>query len=260
MAPNLVQLPVELLACIACYCDASAAISFSEACRITRLASSDPSIFQHVLKHQQILWPHPIRDRETRASKRAETSKRIETFRAHLLLDFDAVAEVARKDIRTWSQFALANEKANALQGGLDRNLKDGRVKSLLRWAPHLVIYNHPFLTSAWLAYNLPWCLNGEAFETGRAFLYAATMMTVSKDGMEMLLQLDNSAQNHFQDSTRTGKTPSKMYRALGKSTEPVRVKYMYTWRCMNKELQRLVLVGIHSPSFLDAYSKLVNA
>ena len=214
---RLNNLPVELLNNITSYCEASAALSLCATCHRTRSASWTYRVFKLLLSNQQTQWPGPLR-----ISYQPNKSEDPAVFLPDPSPWSDpntylkTMEGIAQNDVQTYSRFAIAIECANRLRGALENGFTGGRIHSVLQWAPHLVMYHHPFVASPWLATHIADVMTGQPFDTSRAFLYAAAMIGISSTGRSMILEADPGAKNHFMESCRTGRTPAKLYRALG--------------------------------------------
>ena len=210
MPSSLVQLPTEILATIAAFCEASDALALSATCHNLRLASWDSRVFREIILNHQIYWPRMLTNEPLSASGtvyRPEGDPKI---------DIVAIERTAGKNTTTWAKFAVANQYANQLQGGLGHDLKNGRAHSLLRWAPHMVLYHQPFVSSLWLTDQLYQSVFEEAFELERAFLFASCMLGMSQSTLELLDGQHEGAMPLMHRPCRIGTTLTKTYRALG--------------------------------------------
>ena len=213
MTPTLDRLPSEILNTVATSCDAFCALALSATCQQLREITWQPRVFREIIMLQQIPWPPMLTNQETNfvgAHYASEPPRE---------LDLEVVANAAGEDTSAWARIAVANQLANQLFAGREQDLKKGRVQALLTWAPHLALFGHPFVSSAWLAYHLKETMTGEPFERERAFLYAACMTSVTKDGLEWLSEGANGVWQLIVDASKVGTTPTKTYRALGWST-----------------------------------------
>ena len=219
---KLDELPIEICARIASFCQASTLFSFAQTCKHTRKASWDPSVIRSAIVHQGSDWPPPsttvVSEPGWDLGKRRSLNRRL-CF-GGTTYDEQMLAHVAGRDIHMWCKLAIANERANMMSSGVDHDFKAGRIQNVLRWAPHIVMYHHPFVTSRWLAWHLSAVMTGEPLETERAFLYAANVMSIDKEGTELLLTMlktekANLAWRH--EVHRPGNTAAKLYRSMGK-------------------------------------------
>ncbi|KAL9059267.1 MAG: hypothetical protein Q9162_001304 [Coniocarpon cinnabarinum] len=130
-------------------------------------------------------------------------------------LNLDVIERTAGEEPSTWAKFALANEHANQFHGGQEWDLKAGRIQKVLRWAPHTVLYGHPFITSPWLAEHLNEAMTGEPIETERAFLFASCMMSITHDGLQPFRGKHIDEATWINDACKIGNNMAKLYRAI---------------------------------------------
>ena len=212
------SLPIEVLSNIAGYTTASTALALSLTNHTLRTATWDPFVFRSVITHQQIIWHRPVTIGNSHDYYELIRHGHCTPF-ADNTLDIDAIALAAGSDPQNWLKFAIANEDANALVGGLDHDLKKGRIQWLLRWAPHLATYRHPFVTSPWLVENLLEVMIGEPIEADRAYLWVCCMSALTQEGLDRLGSASKKIQpgrTGFLRAWRPGKSLPKAFRALG--------------------------------------------
>lgn len=118
---HLVRLPVELIARIASYTNASTILTLARTNRALRAASYDTVVFKQIIQtSQRDIWELPC-------------------------LNLEALTACAGDDAQAWARYAIADEKAISFVRGHAPDTD--QVESLL-WAPHLAVLNHPFLYS----------------------------------------------------------------------------------------------------------------
>lgn len=122
---TLDELPVEIIRHIASSAAASSALSLSATCHTLRASCWDSFIFRQIIEKRRGFWP-----RDT-----------FETVPIGAQLGFDTV---------DWARYALADQYAGDLRGGLDGDLCGEGLELALRWAPYLVVCNRMSRVERW--------------------------------------------------------------------------------------------------------------
>lgn len=111
-------LPLEILRRVASHSTASSVFNLSATSKRVRCACWDPFVLQDLIENNKSLWP-------------------CGTF------NLDSIRKrIGPTNTRLWAQFALADQKAAELRGGLDGEFRGNHFEKSLDWAPHLIILN----------------------------------------------------------------------------------------------------------------------
>ena len=158
MAFRILDLPAELQTSISNHAAASTALALSRTCKTLRANVYMIHVFREILKNSR--WP-------------------LDTFRIADILSIE--------DLQLLIGFALADEKAHELWNGVEDAAVTEKVTKAMSWMPQLVLYQHPIMTSRWLALRLSELVHGSVLEMPVAFCFAASMMSIDNIGKDMI-------------------------------------------------------------------------
>lgn len=112
---RLHHLPEEIIRNIAKFATIPSIISLTSTCHLLRSHCWDHFAFRDKINEGRLIWA-------------------VDT------LCVDQLVAKLGTDTTSWAQYALADEHANELQGGLDSDLPKAQFELMLRWMPHLVV------------------------------------------------------------------------------------------------------------------------
>ncbi|KAF2229308.1 hypothetical protein EV356DRAFT_511077 [Viridothelium virens] len=186
-------LPLEVMQNIACQSDARAVLALSHTNSRLRAACWSPFVLRRIIEHRRDIWKR-------------------DSF------DIAFVGRSIGLDTETWAKFALADQCAFELYNGVTGGLTRDVIKRSLSWAPQLIVCQHPVASSPWLAENLASVvhdLTSVTLDDRINFWYAATMISTTYEGNDMVLSNANTVKGLYSDICEA-KSVGKVLRALG--------------------------------------------